>query len=297
MATKKYILLIFCVLLTAIYANAQSIKGQLEQKQRQQQYESEQKKNKLKEQARIKKAQLNLNDLLQLLQSKDLDYVDRFLTNKGWKLYSTNIKETDEYDDEVATDYKQVTWAFDKNSYNDLAKGWFYFYLYPTYDNAIAYTIANDEQLDRLRSELTSNGYKRIYPTDAIERGLESVYRNGLYEVNFKKQLKKRNQEGADIRYNFFIYNYKQVEELKAEAERLAREAAEREEKYQNAIQQAESAYYQKQYATAKQFYNEALAVKPENRDMYSDKLAELDINILCAEAENLFKAHQYDKA
>lgn len=297
MATKKIISLICCILLTAICANAQSIKSQAQQKQQQQQYEREQRENELKEAARIKNSQLNLNDLLQLLQSKDLDYVDRYLTNKGWKLHSTNIKETDEYDNEVATDYKQVTWSFDKNSYSDLAKGWFYFYLYPTYDNAIAYSIADEEKLDRLKSELTGNGYKRVYPTDAIERGLESVYRNSLYEVNFKKQLKARNEEGADIRYHFFIYNYKQVEERRAEAERIAREAAEREEKYQNAVQRAESAYYQKQYASAKQFYNEALTVKPENRDMFSDRLAETDINILCEDGEKLFKVHQYDKA
>ena len=297
MSTKRIILLIYCYLATLICINAQGIKEQAEKKKQQQQYEREQRENELKEQARIKKSQLNINDLLQLLQSKDLDYVDRFLTDKGWKLHSTNIKKTDEYDNEVTTDYKQVTWSYEKNSYNELAKGWFYFYLYPNFDNAIAYTFANEDQLDRLKSELTTNGYKRIYPTDAIERGLESVYRNGLYEVNFKKQLKKQYEDGADIGYNFFIYNYKQVEERKAEAERLAREAAERDEKYQNSIQLAESAYYQKQYVRAKQFYIEALTIKPENQDMFTDKLAEIDINILCEEAENLYKAHQYDKA
>lgn len=294
---KKIISLFYCILLITICVNAQSIKGQLQQKQQQQQYENEQRENELKEQIRIKKAQLNLNDLLQLLQSKDLDYVDRFLTGKGWKLHATNVSGTDEYEDETTTDYKTVTWSFDKNSYNDLAKGWFYFYLYPTYDNAIAYTIADETQLDKLKSELTSSGYKRIYPTDVIERGLESVYRNSLYEVNFKKQLKKKHEDGADIHYNFFIYNYKQVEERREEAERIMREAAEKEEQYQNAVQRAESAYYQKQYATAKQAYNEALLLKPTNREMLSDIIADIDINILCKDADRFFKDSQYDKA
>lgn len=294
---KKYILLVFCILFTVNYADAQSIKAAAEQKKQQQQYESEQRENELKEVARIKRAQLNINDLLQLLQSKDLDYVDRFLSERGWKLHATNIKETDDYDEEVLTDYKMVTWSFDKNSYSDLAKGWFYFYLYSTYDNAIAYNIADETQLEKLKSELTNNSYKRVYPTDVVERGLESVYRNNLYEVNFKKQLKKQYDDGADIHYSFFIYNYKQVEERRAEAERIAREKAECEEKYQNAVQRAESAYYQKQYSVAKQAYNEALALKPENKEMLSDNIADIDINILCEDADRFFKANQYEKA
>jgi hypothetical protein len=303
---KKVITMIFFVS-CCISINAQNIKQQIQQQQQQQQQkqreEREQREKELKEQLRIKKAQLNLSDLLQLLQSKDLDYVDGYLNKRGWVLYSTNVKEKDDTrsygnDEEgVAADHKIVTWYFDRNTSNDLAKGWFYFHLYPNYDNAISYTIADDEQLDRLKTELTNGGYERIYPTDAIERGLESVYRNSLYEVNFRKQLKKQYDHGADIRYSFFIYNYKQVEEQKAEAERLAREAKEREEKYQSLIQRAESANVQKQYVSAKQFYTEALVIKPENRNLLSDKIAALDINILCAEAETLFKARQYEKA
>lgn len=306
MTTKKHILLICCFLFAATYSNAQGIKQQAEQKRQQQQYEQEQRENKLrenklKEAARIKKAHLSLNDLLQLLQSKDLDYVDKFLSGRGWKLYSTNIKEKDEYDEEVPTDYKMGTWSFDKNPYNDLARAWFHLYLYPTYDNAIFYQIVDETHLAKLKSELTGSGYKRIYPTDIIERGLESVYRNSLYEVNFEKLVKNKyredEDEGADIQYHFFISNYKQVEEQKAEAERIAREVAEREEKYQNAVQRAENAYYQKQYSVAKQAYNEALNLKPENREMLSDKIADIDINILCEDADRLFKENQYEKA
>ncbi|HZK70879.1 MAG TPA: hypothetical protein VFD03_05070 [Clostridia bacterium] len=281
----------------SIYCNSQSIRAAAEQQKRQQQYERELRGNELKEAARIQKAQLNLNNLLQLLQSKDLDYVDKFLSEKGWKLNSTNIKETNDNDEEVPKDYKMVTWALDKSEYNNLAKGWFYFYLYPTYDNAISYAIADEIQLNKLKSELTNNGYRKIQATDAVSRGLESVYRNSLYEVNFKKQLKESGEEGADIHYSFFIYNYKQVEERRAEAERIAREADEKEEKYQNAVQRAESAYFQKQYSVAKQAYNEAIILKPENEEILSEKIAEIDINIFCQNADNFFKTKQYQKA
>src|SRR5690606_27613379 len=185
---NKIILILLCFGLFATQSSAQNIKQQAEQQKREQEYKREQHENELKEQARTKKAQLNLSDLLRLVRSSDLEYVDEFLSTKGWMLHGTNVKGTDEYNDETTSDYKSVTWSFDKNTYNDLAKGWFYFYLYTDYDNAVAYTITDKTQLDKLKSELISNGYKRIYPTDAIERGLESVYRNNLYEVTFKKQ-------------------------------------------------------------------------------------------------------------
>ncbi|MDR1170621.1 MAG: hypothetical protein LBK97_07295 [Prevotellaceae bacterium] len=312
---KEYILFLCCILLTATYGNAQGIKQQQKQQQqrqqqeqqqqeqkkrqeqqRQQQYEREQREKKHAEETRIEKAQLNLNDLLQLLQSKDADYVDAYLTDRGWKLHSTSVKETNDYDREILSDYKMVTWSFDKNPNDDLARSWFYFYLYPNYDNAIAYTIADEAQLDKLKSVLVPNGYERIYPTDIIERGLESVYRNDFYEVNFKKQLKKQSDEGADINYSFFIYNYKQIEERKAEAERLAREATEKERKYRNAVQRAEDAHSQKQYATARQAYTEAATVKPENAEI-SDKIAAVDIDAYCQDAENYFRNKQYGKA
>lgn len=294
---NKYVIILVFLSLISTYSNAQSIKAAAEQQKRQQQYERELRDNEIKEAARIQKAQLNLKNLLQLLQSKDLDYVDRFLSEKGWKLHSTNVKETKDNDEEIPTDYKMVTWSFDKSEYNNLAKGWFYFYLYPTYDNAISYAIADETHLNKLKSELVNNGYRKIQATDAISRGLESVYRNNLYEVDFKKQLKESGEEGADIHYSFFIYNYKQVEERKAEAERIVREAEEKEEKYQNAVQRAESAYYQKQYIIAKQAYNEAIILKPENEDLLSDKIAEVEINIICQNADNYFKNKQYQKA
>jgi hypothetical protein len=214
MGVRKYFLLIICLLVT-VYSNAQSI-----------------------EEARIEKAQLSLNNLVQLLQNKDLEYVDQFLSKRGWKLYST--------------DNKVVSWSFDRNENNNLAKGWFYFYMYANSDNVIAYSFVNEQQLTKLRSELTSSGYKKIQATDVTDRGLESVYRNSLYEVKFIKQLKKTAESGADIDYVFFIYNYKQEEE------RLAREETEKKETYQRAIKRAENEYYQKQHTASNPTYQQS---------------------------------------
>lgn len=301
--TNKIILLLFFLLLSTICINAQSIKASSEQQKRQQEYEKEIKENELKEAARIQKAQLNLNNLLQLLQSKDLDYVDRFLTGRGWKLHSTFINDDNNNNEEIPSGFKSVTWTFDKNEYNDLAKGWFYFYLYPSdedsivYDNAIAYVMFDEIQVSKLKLELVNNGFKKIQATNAVTSGLESVYKNDLYEIHFKKQLKESGREGAEFNYTFFIFNYKQIIERKAEAERIEREKIEKEEKYQNAVKRAEAAFFQKQYQIAKQAYSEAVKLKPENEEILSDKIADIDINLLCQNADNFFKDYQYQKA
>src|SRR5690606_20335185 len=103
--------------------------------------------------------------------------------------------------------------------------------------------------------------------------------------------------KGADIRYSFFIYNYVQAEKRIAEARRIAQENARREENYRNAIQQAESAYNQKQYAQAKQFYDKALALKPENGETFLPKIAQIEIKLLCEDAVRFFESKQYNKA
>jgi hypothetical protein len=153
-----------------ISINAQNIKQQIQQQQQQQQKqreEREQREKELKEQLRIKKARLNLSDLLQLLQSKDLGYVDEYLNKRGWLLHSTNIKEkpdNNSYNNDgegIAPDHKIVTWSFDRNTSTDLAKGWFYFHLYPTYDNVLK---TNSQTM-------VMSGFIRPMPLNAVSNG------------------------------------------------------------------------------------------------------------------------------
>ncbi|MDR1793636.1 MAG: hypothetical protein LBR36_09430 [Bacteroidales bacterium] len=293
-----------------------------------------------KERERIKKAQLSFNDMLLFIQNQDVEYVDNVLSSRGWKLHSTNLNgnpdndgnmpSTYKYNDIIPSTYKTIVWTFDKQSYNNLAKGWFTFYLYPSYDNAVSYTIADETHLANLKAELIKSGYKKVNPTDIITRGIESIYRNSVYEVNFKKVLRSEGESGSDIRYIFFIYNFKQInnrkieEELLAkekaeqekiarqEAERLAKERAEEEAriarqkaeldaKYNAIITRAETAFSQKQYAIAKQAYEEAIELNPENREMLSAEIAyiqkaELDAkyNAIITRAETAYSQKQY---
>ena len=300
---KRFFVLFFLLSIAFGGLQAQSIKQQAERQKQQQAYERERqaqdkarkealerekRERELKEKNRIAKAMLSLNDMESFLVS-DLDSVDRNLSDRGWELNSSNV------DDDNS---KVVVWAFDKNLYfESLAKAWLYYNISQTNGDILIYSIADESQVNKLKSELVNSKYDRYYPTDAIERGLESVFRNEKYEVSFKKRLKDTYEDGADIRYDISIYDYVLIEEKKAEAERIKREAAKRESNYQNAIKEAESFYKRNQYAEAKQSYNEAIEIKPENKQFLQEKIAEIDIAELCEDADNFYYTKQYAKA
>lgn len=297
----RLILFLSILLCLSTFLPAQSIKASAEQQKRQKEYERELKELQLKEAARIQKSKLNLNNLMQLLQSKDLDYIDRFLTEKGWRLNSTFINDNE--NEELPKGFKTVTWTFDKDNYYDIALGWFHFYIYPqeeniiSYDNAIAYVLSDDLQLDKLKTELINDGFVKIQPTNASSEGLESVYKNDIYEIHFKKQFVESNHRNSEYKYVLFIYNYKNILEKQLEIERLKREKEEREEKYKNSIKQAEIAYSNNQYLIAKKSYQDALDLKPEKKDELSVIITGIEIDIICEKANTLFKQKQFENA
>jgi tetratricopeptide (TPR) repeat protein len=119
----------------------------------------------------------------------------------------------------------------------------------------------------------------------------------------------------------FMMENDSEILKIKREAaqkrqeeqERMARERQEeqlrleqearmvREENYQKLVQNAESALNQQQYPAAKDFYRQAIMIKPESMDSINGKIAEIDAGIeiraFCDEADRLFSSKQYEKA
>lgn len=270
---KKIKITALLIIFGISFCQAQNLQDAAKQKQQQEILEKQQKEAQLQEQARLLKAQLNLTDLLDLLKSKDLDYVDKFLTSRGWTFEETNIDE----DGNMPDEYEMVTWSLDKNESTKLSKGWFHFYRYTKYDNAILYRMANEDHLQRLENDIETKGYLKTQYTDAITRGLESTYRNEPYEIIFRKTKKRQDEQGSEMQYEFFIYNYKDIEQQLAEIARLEQEAIMLELLYQSTIESANTNFEQNQYEQAKQDYNYALKLKPENADFINSKIKEID--------------------
>ncbi|MFA7081438.1 MAG: hypothetical protein WC135_02385 [Bacteroidales bacterium] len=293
MCLKKCILLIICLFGTISISNAQNIKAAYERQKTEKEYERQRVENELKEVARIQKARLSLSDLLQLVQNNDLNHIDMFLTEKGWKIYSTDADESDYNDEEMPLNHEKVTWAFDRDSYQNRAKAWFYAYTFPNYNNATLYSISDELELNQFRIQLSRKGFTKTQEKVSSERGFESIYRNETYQVNFVKNRNRNFKDGSEIYYMIYIYNFKQIEEQKAEELRVRKI----EEEYNSAIQGAEQSLSEKDYLAAKQFYSQAIRVKPETKKLHSDILNDIDINILCQNADDFYNSKQYSKS
>ena len=184
-------------------SQAQSIKQQLQGQQRQQQYVQQQKATELKEAARIKKGQLSLQELFQLADNDNVGSVDKFLSNKGWKMHNTNEST--------------MTFAFDKNEYNDRALAWF---IYAKSSYTVTYQFTDDAENSQFVKQLTSRSYTQE-STNLLSDGnggIETVFRNSRYRIVLQKKLNKTSS--GDAAYLIKVHDYIRRDEIE-EAERV----------------------------------------------------------------------------
>jgi hypothetical protein len=256
--------------LTATCINAQSLKEAAEQQKRQQQQA---------------KTQLKLKDLISLSENNDWEYALKFMQAKGWEKMPFEVKREDdgkasndyqgklpvtffagdalEFADKLPSDYTKMIWGSNFRQAHGLAAAdYCYIYVSATEPSAVTFNVpmGDNPYRNSLLSELAANGFKKI-----SENIIETIYRNDTYELEIYRSS------------HFFFHNYKQVEERRVAEEQLAIETAEQEVQYQNVVQQAETAFYRKQYAAAKQAYTEAATIKPENSVLLSEKIAEIE--------------------
>lgn len=220
---------------------------------------------------------------LTLLQGKDLDYVNNYLTKKKWEFNSSDVDNSESF-----KNYTTVGWSLNKNSWNNKAEAWFYFYQQFGADNMVGYQTSKSN-FNKLKTAAQNSGYK-LQNTEAIAGGLKTKYRNNKLEIIFTASKNEEEYSYENTVYYFImIYNYKEIEEqikLQEELERqeleaqLKRELEEKikEEKYQTLISQADSLYQKKNYSASKTTYSKALEIKPEenyptNRIIEIDKL------------------------
>lgn len=248
------------------------------------------------------KSKLWLDDLLRLQKSKDIGYIDDYLGKKGWELESTSMDTSIVMDVSIVKE-QCVVWAFARRSgwSGVYAYGWFKSCLYTDFCSdtlhEITYGFVDNTQLNEIRADLKRKGYEPVASTEVVEKGLVSIYRKGEYEVELKKKRNKAEDKGADITYVLHISNYRKSEDCIAEWERLNREEKEKARRYQEVVQQADILYSLKRYDEARTSYLEAVSIMPEDEEIYVDRLLELDIEILCEEANSLLANELYDEA
>ena len=224
---------------------------------------------------------LTIKELI-LLQVKDLDFDNEYLTNKGWEFNTSNVENT-----ESLKNYSVVGWSLNKNSWNDRAEAWFYLYQKEGMANAVNYQT-HKANYNRLKQLVQNIGYK-LMKTEAIDQGLITRYRSNNLEFVFTTSKSESDDYSSDkdIYYTIFIFNFKEIEDqAKAQAE-LERQQLEAErqleleqqlidEKYQNLVNRADSLFRNKKYFESKNTYIDASQIKP-NENYLINKVSEIN--------------------
>jgi len=212
---------------------------------------------------------LNLNELINL-QGKDLDYVNNYLTDKNWEFHSSKVDKSESIDN-----YTVVGWSLNKNTWNEKAQGWFYFYQNEGMPNAIGYQTLKPN-FNRLKNTVQKTGYKLI-ETEALEGGIKTTYQNSQIKIIFTASKKDGEDYSYDndIYYSVLVFNYAEIEKQNRINEKIKNQQLEEdrkrqieanlvEEKYQNLIISADSLFHLKKYSNAIKIYNVALSLKSE---------------------------------
>jgi antitoxin component YwqK of YwqJK toxin-antitoxin module len=120
---------------------------------------------------------LTMIELLQLSNKPNWEAVNSTLTAKGWEYYDS--KKGDD------TSYDVVTWALNKNNYNEKAQGWFMLYTYTGLPNKVSYQFRKKATYDNLKAALSSNGFKYV-DSDVNDNEVTSNYYNAFFFVELQ---------------------------------------------------------------------------------------------------------------
>ncbi|WP_305662857.1 hypothetical protein [Daejeonella sp.] len=114
-------------------------------------------------------------DQLVNLQMKDLEYVNEFHLNRGWR-FDSSVVETDDR-------MGRAVWAFGKSEFDtERAVGWFNLIYSPGYESTITYQIHNKNFYSLIKNRITALGMK-LAASEILDDGLYSVYVGQKYAV------------------------------------------------------------------------------------------------------------------
>lgn len=240
---------------------------------------------------------LTLSELI-TLQSKDLDYVNNYLTKKKWDFNSSSVDTIAEYNK-----YTTVSWSYNKSDWGNKAQAWFYFYQQTGYENGIGYHTGKTN-FNKIKNLVLNSGFKLVNTT-ALNEEIKSKYRNNKLEIVFttSKYDNEEYSSSNDIAYFISMFNFKEIEEQilieeklekqkKEEQLKREQELAIKEENYKKMIAKADSLLNIRSYSSSLQTYNEALLIKP-NEYYPSNKISEINNTIAFLE-ERKIKIYDY---
>ena len=231
---------------------------------------------------------LSFKELIEL-QRKKYTEVEKYLETKNeWKFSDKGISED-------FHNYKYYKWAYNKNEYSETAESWLTFYTLTGYENALLYKIPSNIYYD-IKKNVESDSHWS-YVKKVVEGNLISVffiYKN-YYLVfccdNYNSEYYLRLYNKTDIANLEKIEIAKELERKKLDSIANA-EAIQKEALYQSIISKADSLLILHNLTYAKQLYNEALKIKPDE-SYPSSKIIEIN-KIYSFLEERKYKIYDY---
>jgi len=135
---------------------------------------------------------LTLDEFLSL-RSKKFDYIENYLTKKGWEFLNIENKHVD---DELYI--KQVNFAFKKSIYSDKAESFFSYSIMPLGTNMISMQVNTKEKYLNFMTRIQALGYK-------VE---ESTTDNGVYFRTYKRPSSAKTTITVEIRSEKGQYDF-----------------------------------------------------------------------------------------
>ncbi|MBO4752411.1 MAG: hypothetical protein J5526_06655 [Bacteroidales bacterium] len=129
---------------------------------------------------------IKASDLVGLLGKSNIEQINQSLSNKKWK-YSSSKKES--------SNEKKITWAYEKNHYDDAALGWITVHFYDGVSIAVSYECFNDKSYSVFKNSIQQSGFVS-YKQDVDDDEIETKYKNSNYVLRVRQS-----RDGYSTRY------------------------------------------------------------------------------------------------
>lgn len=281
---------------------------------------------------RMKESCFSLSEIMQLLTNHDKNGVEDFFRTKGlsseqsWEISSLQdlgagikidslLQKSQSSIFTARYDFQNLhSVDFEEMNFLDMGFPYIIFSSNSSEDNAFYLTGINDISFAKIYKELskyefsllTKDSLQVFAKSDGMKSGISDnveyieIYQNQKYRIYIRCCY----SEEYGLIYSLLVYNHNEAEERKVENERKEKEKAEQlrlENKYIDAISQAEVYHKNGDLDKSMQSYELAMEIKPENKSdlllKISDIKNEKAVNAIVSKADSLYKMKQYLQA
>lgn len=142
---------------------------------------------------------LTINQLITICNKSNWESVNQYIQNRGWDYFESEKGDSEKYN--------TITWSYQKNYYDDKAKGWFHLYTYEGFPNKVIYNVFNKPSYNIIKNNLSSKGFK-LTDKKIEDNEITTTYSNNSFILKIitgKNVNKDSYYDAAVISYSFIL--------------------------------------------------------------------------------------------